>query len=145
MDADTKVFPDPLLSMVSCMVHNKQIVGLCGETKIVNNVETQIHLAFECYIFTTWLKLSGPCLVVSLVHPVVSVFVVSKHQKAILFIEFLSSKISTLWSTNLRLSIPFSTTMASSTKTSSMLSSLSLFTYLRTSSTAPTIPAMISS
>ena len=75
MDADIKVFPDPLLRMVSCMVHNKQIMGLCGETKIANNVDTQIHLAFECYIFTTWLKILGLCSMVLLI---VSVCIVSK-------------------------------------------------------------------
>jgi len=29
------------------MGHNKQIMGLCGETKIVNNADTQIHLACD--------------------------------------------------------------------------------------------------
>jgi len=60
-DAD---IPDPLLRMVSCMVHNKQIMDLCSETKIVNNVESQIHLALQCDIFTIWLKLSSPYSVV---------------------------------------------------------------------------------
>jgi len=68
------------------MVHNKQILGFCGETKIMNNMETQIHLACECYIFATWLKLLGPCSVVLPIYPVVSVCIVSEHQKAILFI-----------------------------------------------------------
>ncbi|KAF4122592.1 chitin synthase [Geosmithia morbida] len=36
VDADTKVFPDSLTHMVSAMVKDPQIMGLCGETKIAN-------------------------------------------------------------------------------------------------------------
>ena len=65
-------------------------MGLCGETKIVNNMKTQIDLACECYISTMWLKLLSPYSVVLLVYLVVSVCIISKHQKVILFIGFLS-------------------------------------------------------
>ncbi|KAL1901771.1 Chitin synthase, class 3 [Ceratocystis pirilliformis] len=36
VDADTKVFPDSLTHMVSAMVKDPDIMGLCGETKIAN-------------------------------------------------------------------------------------------------------------
>jgi len=35
-----QLISDSLLRMVSCMVRDEQIVGLCGETKIVKKVET---------------------------------------------------------------------------------------------------------
>ncbi|KAF8664601.1 hypothetical protein AX16_000701 [Volvariella volvacea WC 439] len=52
VDADTKVFPDSLTRMVSCMVHDEEIMGLCGETKIANKAETFITMmqVFEYYI-----------------------------------------------------------------------------------------------
>lgn len=36
VDADTKVFPDSITHMVSAMVKDPDIMGLCGETKIAN-------------------------------------------------------------------------------------------------------------
>jgi chitin synthase len=36
VDADTKVFPDSITHMVSAMVKDPEIMGLCGETKIAN-------------------------------------------------------------------------------------------------------------
>ncbi|KAI0082135.1 hypothetical protein K474DRAFT_1703153 [Panus rudis PR-1116 ss-1] len=52
VDADTKVFPDSLYRMVSCMVHDYEIMGLCGETKIANKAETWVTMiqVFEYYI-----------------------------------------------------------------------------------------------
>ena len=44
MDADAKVFLDSLLRMVSWMVHDKQIMGLCGESKIANKAETFVTM-----------------------------------------------------------------------------------------------------
>ncbi|KAG6853144.1 hypothetical protein C0991_006583 [Blastosporella zonata] len=44
VDADTKVFPDSLTRMVSCMVHDEEIMGLCGETKIANKAETFVTM-----------------------------------------------------------------------------------------------------
>ena len=44
VDADTKVFPDSLTRMVSCMVHDDEIMGLCGETKIANKAETFVTM-----------------------------------------------------------------------------------------------------
>lgn len=52
VDADTKVFPDSLTKMASCMVLDEEIMGLCGETKIANKAETFITMiqVFEYYI-----------------------------------------------------------------------------------------------
>ncbi|KAF8640970.1 hypothetical protein AX17_000616 [Amanita inopinata Kibby_2008] len=52
VDADTKVFPDSLTRMVSCMVHDEEIMGLCGETKIANKAATFVTMmqVFEYYI-----------------------------------------------------------------------------------------------
>ncbi|KAG8904836.1 Chitin synthase, class 3 [Tulasnella sp. 403] len=52
VDADTKVFPDSLSRMVACMVHDEEIMGLCGETKIANKGETWVTMiqVFEYYI-----------------------------------------------------------------------------------------------
>lgn len=36
VDADTKVFPDSVTHMISAMVKDPEIMGLCGETKIAN-------------------------------------------------------------------------------------------------------------
>lgn len=44
VDADTKIFPDSLTRMVSCMVHDEEIMGLCGETKIANKAETFVTM-----------------------------------------------------------------------------------------------------
>ncbi|TFK24293.1 chitin synthase [Coprinopsis marcescibilis] len=52
VDADTKVFPDSLTRMISCMVCDEEIMGLCGETKIANKAETFVTMmqVFEYYI-----------------------------------------------------------------------------------------------
>jgi chitin synthase len=44
VDADTKVFPDSLTRMNACMVHDPEIMGLCGETKIANKTETWVTM-----------------------------------------------------------------------------------------------------
>lgn len=44
VDADTKVFPDSLTRMASCMVQDEEIMGLCGETKIANKGETWVSM-----------------------------------------------------------------------------------------------------
>ena len=60
VDADTKVFPDSLTRMVSCMVHDEDIMGLCGETKIANKAETFVTmmqgklLAYAGYSFSSY-------------------------------------------------------------------------------------------
>ncbi|KAF9236857.1 glycosyltransferase family 2 protein [Melanogaster broomeanus] len=52
VDADTKVFPDSLTRMVSCMVVDHEIMGLCGETKIANKMDNFVTMmqVFEYYI-----------------------------------------------------------------------------------------------
>lgn len=52
VDADTKVFPDSLTRMVSCMVHDEDIMGLCGETKIANKAETFVTMMQGVYFFS---------------------------------------------------------------------------------------------
>ncbi|KAJ7133857.1 chitin synthase-domain-containing protein, partial [Mycena filopes] len=44
VDADTKVFPDSLTRMVSCMVCDEEIMSLCDETKIANKAETFVTM-----------------------------------------------------------------------------------------------------
>jgi chitin synthase len=52
VDADTKVFPDSLTHMVSAMVTDPEIMGLCGETKIANKRESWVTAiqVFEYFI-----------------------------------------------------------------------------------------------
>lgn len=44
VDADTKVFPDSLTHMISAMVKDPEIMGLCGETKIANKTESWVTM-----------------------------------------------------------------------------------------------------
>ncbi|KAI9302467.1 chitin synthase-domain-containing protein [Cunninghamella echinulata] len=52
VDADTKIYPDSLSRMVSCMASDDQIAGLCGETKIGNKTDSWVSMiqVFEYYI-----------------------------------------------------------------------------------------------
>lgn len=52
VDADTKVFPDSLTHMVSAMVTDPDIMGLCGETKIANKRDTWVTAiqVFEYFV-----------------------------------------------------------------------------------------------
>ncbi|MCJ1435857.1 Chitin synthase, class 3 [Xylographa pallens] len=52
VDADTKVFPDSLTHMVSAMVKDPEIMGLCGETKIANKRASWVTMiqVFEYFI-----------------------------------------------------------------------------------------------
>ncbi|KAI9782044.1 MAG: Chitin synthase, class 3 [Candelina submexicana] len=52
VDADTKVFPDSLTHMVSAMVKDPEIMGLCGETKIANKKDSWVSMiqVFEYFI-----------------------------------------------------------------------------------------------
>jgi chitin synthase len=42
VDADTKVFPDSLTHMIAAMVHDPEVMGLCGETKIANKTASWV-------------------------------------------------------------------------------------------------------
>ncbi|KAJ9648312.1 Chitin synthase, class 3 [Coniosporium tulheliwenetii] len=52
VDADTKVFPDSLTHMISAMVKDPEIMGLCGETKIANKRQSWVSMiqVFEYFI-----------------------------------------------------------------------------------------------
>ena len=52
VDADTKVFPDSLTHMISAMVKDPELMGLCGETKIANKTQTWVTMiqVFEYFI-----------------------------------------------------------------------------------------------
>lgn len=44
VDADTKVFPDSITHMISAMVQDPDIMGLCGETKISNKAASWVSM-----------------------------------------------------------------------------------------------------
>ncbi|KAF9116313.1 hypothetical protein BGX27_003621 [Mortierella sp. AM989] len=52
VDADTEVMPDALNRLVSCMVNDGKIIGLCGETQLGNeeNSWTTMIQVYEYYI-----------------------------------------------------------------------------------------------
>ncbi|MCJ1428834.1 Chitin synthase, class 3 [Sticta canariensis] len=52
VDADTKVFPDSITHMISAMVKDPEIMGLCGETKIANKRASWVSViqVFEYFI-----------------------------------------------------------------------------------------------
>ncbi|KAJ2400181.1 hypothetical protein GGI23_002196 [Coemansia sp. RSA 2559] len=52
VDADTYVFPDSLNRMVSCMLHDSKLMGICGETQLANEKDTWITMiqVYEYYI-----------------------------------------------------------------------------------------------
>ncbi|KAI7875124.1 hypothetical protein K492DRAFT_102428, partial [Lichtheimia hyalospora FSU 10163] len=52
VDSDTEVYPDALTRLVSCMLHDSRIIGLCGETELCNedmSWTTRIQV-YEYYI-----------------------------------------------------------------------------------------------
>ncbi|OZJ05912.1 Chitin synthase 3 [Bifiguratus adelaidae] len=58
VDADTKIYPDSLSRLVSCMAHDPEIMGLCSETKIGNKTDSwvtmiQVSFALECLSITS--------------------------------------------------------------------------------------------
>ncbi|KAI9893441.1 MAG: Chitin synthase, class 3 [Vezdaea aestivalis] len=52
VDADTKIFPDSITHMISAMVRDPEIMGLCGETKIANKRASWVSMiqVFEYFI-----------------------------------------------------------------------------------------------
>ncbi|KAI9477875.1 MAG: chitin synthase [Benjaminiella poitrasii] len=52
VDADTKIYTDSLTKLVSCMVSDPDVMGLCGETKIGNKTDSWVSTiqVFEYYI-----------------------------------------------------------------------------------------------
>ncbi|ORY08021.1 hypothetical protein K493DRAFT_310029 [Basidiobolus meristosporus CBS 931.73] len=52
VDADTIVLPDSLNRMISCMLHDTKIMGICGETELMNEKATFITMiqVYEYFI-----------------------------------------------------------------------------------------------
>lgn len=52
VDADTAVYPDSLTKMVSSMMSNKKIIGLCGETFVANEKDNWVTMiqVYEYFI-----------------------------------------------------------------------------------------------
>ncbi|KAI8379313.1 chitin synthase-domain-containing protein [Radiomyces spectabilis] len=52
VDSDTEVYPDALNRLVSCMLHDSRIIGLCGETELGNEDRswTTMIQVYEYYI-----------------------------------------------------------------------------------------------
>jgi chitin synthase len=68
VDADTKVFPDSLTHMVSAMVKDPEIMGLCGETKIANKRQSWVTMiqVFE-YVTLPYSPLPQLCIPLNLI------------------------------------------------------------------------------
>ncbi|KAJ3113770.1 hypothetical protein HDU96_002950, partial [Phlyctochytrium bullatum] len=52
VDADTRIYPDSLTHMVACLLRDHRVMGLCGETKILNKWESWVTMiqVFEYFI-----------------------------------------------------------------------------------------------
>ncbi|KAI8366394.1 chitin synthase [Choanephora cucurbitarum] len=52
VDSDTEVYPDSLNRLISCMLHDSRIIGLCGETELGNEDRSWITMiqVYEYYI-----------------------------------------------------------------------------------------------
>ncbi|KAJ3377738.1 Chitin synthase, class 3 [Entophlyctis sp. JEL0112] len=52
VDADTRIYPDSMSHMVACLIRDDRVMGLCGETKILNKWESWVTMiqVFEYYI-----------------------------------------------------------------------------------------------
>ncbi|RKP37869.1 chitin synthase-domain-containing protein [Dimargaris cristalligena] len=52
VDADTEVYPESLNRMISCMIHDSKLMGLCGETHLSNEKSTWITMiqVYEYFI-----------------------------------------------------------------------------------------------
>ncbi|KAJ3120147.1 Chitin synthase, class 3 [Nowakowskiella sp. JEL0407] len=52
IDADTEIYPDSITHMIACLLNDKNIMGLCGETRIANKWESWVTMiqVFEYYI-----------------------------------------------------------------------------------------------
>ena len=44
VDADTRVAPSSLNRLISCMVHDSNTMGICGETQIENEKESWVTM-----------------------------------------------------------------------------------------------------
>ncbi|KNE62523.1 hypothetical protein AMAG_07735 [Allomyces macrogynus ATCC 38327] len=52
VDADTRIFPDSLTRLMAVMIHDKKVLGVCGETRLANEKDTIITMiqVYEYYI-----------------------------------------------------------------------------------------------
>ncbi|KAJ1552492.1 Chitin synthase, class 3, partial [Cladochytrium tenue] len=52
IDADTRIYPDSITHMVSCLLKDDRIMGLCGETRVSNKWDSWVTMiqVFEYYI-----------------------------------------------------------------------------------------------
>jgi len=52
VDADTEVMPDSLNRMISCCIHDSKVMGICGETKLLNEKDswTTMIQVYEYFI-----------------------------------------------------------------------------------------------
>ncbi|KAJ3190990.1 Chitin synthase, class 3 [Irineochytrium annulatum] len=52
VDADTRIYPDSLTHMVACLLRDHRVMGLCGETKILNKWESWVTMiqVFEYFV-----------------------------------------------------------------------------------------------
>ncbi|KAJ3212575.1 hypothetical protein HDU67_003727 [Dinochytrium kinnereticum] len=52
VDADTRIYPDSLTHMVACLLRDHRIMGICGETKIMNKWESWVTMiqVFEYFV-----------------------------------------------------------------------------------------------
>ncbi|KAJ3128073.1 Chitin synthase, class 3 [Physocladia obscura] len=52
VDADTRIYPDSLSHMVACLIRDDRVMGLCGETKILNKWDSWVTMiqVFEYFI-----------------------------------------------------------------------------------------------
>ncbi|KAJ3191553.1 Chitin synthase, class 3 [Irineochytrium annulatum] len=52
VDADTRIYPDSMTHMVACLIRDTRVMGLCGETRILNKWEsfTTMIQVFEYFV-----------------------------------------------------------------------------------------------
>ncbi|KAJ3067286.1 hypothetical protein HDU98_009522 [Podochytrium sp. JEL0797] len=52
VDADTRIYPDSLSHMVACLLRDDRVMGLCGETKILNKWDSWVTMiqVFEYFV-----------------------------------------------------------------------------------------------
>ena len=52
VDADTEIYPDAINRMVSCLIHDGRVIGICGETLITNEGDSWVTMiqVYEYFI-----------------------------------------------------------------------------------------------
>jgi len=67
VDADTEIYPLSLNRMVSSMMHDSKVMGICGETKLSNHDESwvttiQVRNLYFLLSLLSFLLLCGPLI-----------------------------------------------------------------------------------